>query len=89
MTPDRDISADLEGGTTDDVIRLAERLERERPVPSAAFRGELRRRMLTGARPPRSRPARLRVSITAYASAGSLLLVVGAISAAGVGPLGA
>jgi hypothetical protein len=87
MTPDRDIRADLEPDAPDDLIRLAERLERERPVPSAAFRGGLRRRLLAG-ETTRSRPARLRLLITGYATAGSLLLVVGAASAAGVGPLG-
>jgi hypothetical protein len=88
MTPDRDIRADLEPDAPEELIRLAERLERERPVPSAGFRGDLRRRLLAGGL-AHSRPARLRVLIAGYASAGSALLLVGAASAAGIGPLGA
>jgi hypothetical protein len=88
MSPDRHIRDDLEAGVPDDVIRLAERLERERPVPSASFRGALRRRLLAGDL-VRTRPARLRLLIASYASAGSALLLIGAASAAGLGPLGA
>ena len=88
MSPDRDIRDDLGAGIPDDVIRVAERLERERPVPSASFRGDLRRRLLAGEL-ARTRPARLRLLIASYASAGSALLLIGAASAAGLGPLGA
>ena len=87
MTPERDIRLDLEPGSCDELITLAERLERERPVPAAGFRGDLRRRLLAGG-PSRSRPARLWVLIAGYASTGSLLLLVGAASVAGIGPLG-
>jgi hypothetical protein len=87
MSPGRDIRDDLEPGAPEELIRLAERLEHERPVPSAAFRGALRRRLLA-AGTSRSRPARLRLLITGYASAGSALLLFGAASAAGLGPLG-
>ena len=87
MSGGRDIRADLETGAPEELIRLAERLERERPVPSAAFRGDLRRRLVTG-RASHSRPARLRLLIASYASAGSALLFLGAASAAGIGPLG-
>ena len=88
MTEPRDITGELEPGTPADLVRLAERLERERPVPSASFRGELRR-VLLGGEARRARPRRLRALITGYATAGSALLVVGALSAAGAGPLGA
>jgi hypothetical protein len=87
MTTRRDIRDDLEPGAPEELIRLAERLEDERPVPTAAFRGELRRRLLDGEF-TRSRPARLRLLIAGYASAGSALLLIGAASAAGAGPLG-
>ena len=67
---------------------IAERLERERPLPGPAFRGDLRRRLLSqGA--PRLRPARLRLQILAYGSSGLVLLAGGVLSAAGVGPLAA
>ena len=88
MTPDRDIRADLESDAPDALIRLAERLERERPVPSAAFRGGLRRSLMSSGT-SRSRPARLRLLITTFTTSGAALLVVGALSAAGIGPLGA
>ncbi|MDP2710966.1 MAG: hypothetical protein Q8O56_07085 [Solirubrobacteraceae bacterium] len=88
MNRDRDIRADLEPDAPEELIRLAERLQQERPVPAAAFRGDLRRRLLSsGAQ--HSRPKRLRLLICAYASTGSALLLIGAASAAGVGPLGA
>jgi hypothetical protein len=67
---------------------LAERLQHERPVPSAAFRGDLRRHLLAGDF-ARSLPARVRLWIAGYASAGTLLLLTGAMSVVGVGPLGA
>ena len=57
-------------------------------MPSAGFRGELRRRLLDGAGSQR-RPARLRLLIMGYASTGTLLSLLGADSAVGVGPLGA
>ena len=72
-----------------ELIELAERLESERPVPSAAFRGDLRRRLVAGSGAEHSRPARLRVLIAGYATAGSLLLLAGVASVAGIGPLGA
>ncbi len=86
MTPARDLSDDLEAGSPEELIQLAERLEYERPVPTAAFRGTLRRALLHGEL-PRSRPAALRLLITGYVSAGSALLVVAALSVEGVGPL--
>lgn len=87
MSERRDIRLDLEPDTPEELIRLAERLEQERPVPTAAFRGDLRRRVLAGDL-TYSRPARLRLLIAGYASAGSALLLIGAASAAGIGPLG-
>jgi hypothetical protein len=72
-----------------DLQPLVERLEAERPVPDAAFRGELRRRLLGRAGDARPAPARLRLLITAYGGAGSLLLVLAAVGVAGVGPLAA
>ena len=62
-------------------------LESSRPVPRAAFRGELRRHLL--ARQGHAPPARLRYLIGAYAGSGTLLLVVAAAGLAGTGPLAA
>lgn len=88
MSPDRGSRNDLEPNAPEELVRLAERLERERPVPTAAFRGDLRRKLLADGATHR-RPARLRLLISGYATAGTLLLLVGAASAAGIGPLGA
>ena len=71
----------------DDVARLAERLRDERPVPAPAFRGALGRRLLAyGGR--HARPQRLGARILAFAGSGAALLLAGALSAAGAGPLG-
>ncbi len=86
MSGARHIRDDLEPGAPEELVRLADRLERARPVPAAAFRGDLRRRLLAGA-VPRTRPARLRVLIGSYAGAGSLLMLIAGASAAGLGPL--
>lgn len=88
MTPESDIRSDLGPDPPDEVVRLAERLQRDRPVPSAGFRGELRRRLLAG-EASFARPRRLRALITGYATAGLVMLLLGALSAAGGGPLAA
>ena len=87
MSQRRDIRSDLEPGIPEELVTMAERLEHERPVPGASFRGDLRRHLL-GAQ-THSRPERLRLLIAGYAGAGSLLLLAGAASVAGIGPLGA
>ena len=79
-----DIRDDLEPGSSDDLLRLAARLEAQRPLPAPAFRGRLRRQLLAQAA-PRGLGAR----IAAFAGSGFGLLAVAALSAAGVGPLGA
>lgn len=87
MTEFRNIDDDLEPGTAAELIVLAEQLRDQRPLPSPGFRGELRRCLQ--ARSERVIPtARLRSLIFRYATAGTTLLVVGALSAVGVGPLG-
>jgi hypothetical protein len=90
MTTDRGVRADLEPDAPEALLRLAARLEHERPAPGAAFRGELGRRLArAGAPRPRPRPPRLHALIAACASAGLALLLIGAASAAGWGPLAA
>jgi hypothetical protein len=69
---------DLTPDPPEDIVRLAERLQDRRPVPSPAFRGGLRRRLLAkGAGRPR--PAHLRVLIAGYAASGTALLTIGAL----------
>lgn len=67
-----------------DLHDLASRLESERPVPGAAFRGDLRRRLLSS--PGSGAPARLRLMISAYAGSGAALLAIAAVGVAGMGP---
>lgn len=59
----------------------------EKPVPRAAFRGELRRALLSS--PLASRPPRLRLLIGACATSGLALLLVAVVGVAGAGPLAA
>ena len=68
---------------------VAERLEAERPIPAASFRGTLRRRLLSDLEREPSRPQRLRLLITAYAGSGLALLAVAAVGLAGAGPFAA
>jgi len=84
-----DLGPDPAPGEDEALLELADRLERERPIPSSAFRGDLRRQLLArvGLRP--SRPHRLGALITAYAGSGVVLLAVAVLGIAGVGPLAA
>lgn len=70
------------------LLATAHLLASSRPVPSAAFRGALRRHLMASSARP-TRPARLRLLIASYAGAGSFLLAVAAWGAAGAGPLAA
>jgi hypothetical protein len=82
VTPERDIRDDLEPGIGDDVVALAERLRDSRPLPNPVFRGELRRRLMGR---PRGRfdAIGVRARIAACSVSGTLLLVIGAVGAAG------
>lgn len=64
---------------------IEERLRAERPVPRAAFRAELRARLVEA---PRERP-RIRRLILAYGTSGLALLAVATLGVAGAGPLAA
>jgi hypothetical protein len=63
---------------------IGERLERERPVPSAHFRGELRR--VVARRSSTPMPA-LRLRIATCLAAGTAMLAVATLGVTGVGPL--
>lgn len=87
MTELDPIGSGLEPNLPDDVIALAERLRSERPLPSPGFRGDLGRQL--EARAPRvRRPEHARVLIARFSLAGTLLLTLGTLGAAGLGPLG-
>jgi hypothetical protein len=87
MSPLRNVREDLESGVPAEVIRLAEQLQAECPLPDPAFRGRLGRHLEARAGGV-SAPRRVRALIASYATAGSALLLIGAVSAAGAGPLG-
>ena len=70
----------------DDIER---KLDAERPVPRPAFRGNLRRSLMSAARVRPEPPRRLRLAIAAYAGTGLLLLAIAAVGLAGAGPLSA
>jgi hypothetical protein len=93
MTNPHDPRAEFEGDIPPEekaaVTRLADRLERDRPVPRAAFRGELRRRLFGTPGERQWRPANLRLHVVAYSSSGVLLLLVAAFGLAGAGPYAA
>lgn len=64
-------------------LQLGEELVRQRPVPSASFRGALWR-YLTGRHPGHGpRPERLRVLVAAYVLVGLLLMLVALLLANG------
>jgi hypothetical protein len=73
-------------GEPGELGELGERLRRERGRPPAAFRSGLRGRF--AGRAPRPRPENLRKLIAGYAAGGAVLLVLGALGAAGAGPFG-
>jgi len=72
-----------------DLDPIAKLLERERPVPRPAFRGELRRHLLGQPRARQFMPARPRLLVGAYGGSGTLLIAIAAVGLLGVGPLAA
>jgi hypothetical protein len=68
-----------------ELAEVGDRLRRSRPVPAAAFRGDLRRRLMAD-RGPR-RPQRLWLRVAATSGSGLVLLAVAAIGVLGAGPL--
>jgi hypothetical protein len=71
------------------LAELARRLERERPLPRAGFRAELRTRLLRTAGEQALVRGRLRLRVAAYAGSGLILLAIAALGVAGAGPLAA
>ena len=63
---------------------MARRLEDQRPVPAAGFRGALGRHLAALDPGYGPRPARLRLMVVGYAVAGTVLLAAGMLVAIGV-----
>ena len=74
-----------------DLGEVGERLERERPAPGAAFRGELGRSLveMEGRMTPLTRPATLRRRIAGLAGSGAVLLALAGAGVLGLGPMAA
>lgn len=68
---------------------LIARLQQERPVPAAGFRGELRRGLISPASQRQGAPVRIRRLILAYAGTGTALLLIALVGVAGAGPFAA
>lgn len=74
----------------DELIETARLLEASRPLPPPAFRGRLRRDLLSREdRFSRGAQVRARRSVLAYGGSGTVLLAVAAAGLAGLGPFGA
>jgi hypothetical protein len=84
-----DLGGEASAQEREALITLAERLERQRPIPASGFRGTLRRSLLGGFRSQVSRPQRLRALVAAYAGSGFALLAIATLGVGGVGPLSA
>lgn len=84
-----DLGTDVAPGEPEALLEVADRLERERPIPDASFRGELRRGLVSRAASHPARPHRLGALIGAYSGSGIVLLAIAVLGVAGVGPLAA
>lgn len=90
MSGEQDLEPTMSAEEREALTLLSERLERERPVPAAGFRGGLRRHLLAAA-PHRSNLAagRYRLLAVSYAGVGAICLAVAAVGLTGVGPFAA
>ena len=68
---------------------VADRLERERPIPRAGFRAELRASMLRSPAEGTAPPSRTRLLIGAYGASGVTLLAIALAGLLGGGPFSA
>jgi hypothetical protein len=88
---EQDLDLGLSADERVDLTAIGDLIEDRRPVPRAAFRGDLRRLLIE--RTPTRRGAaaaeRWRVLVATYSALGTLLLAVAAIGLAGVGPFSA
>jgi hypothetical protein len=85
---DDDLPTECSADERGELARIAASFQSQRPVPAPAFRGELRRRLVTG-RTHRALPRRVYIRRRAYGSLfiGGALLSIAAAGLAGIGPL--
>lgn len=82
------LEPELEPTDAKTLLAVGERLDRERPVPRPAFRGETGRYLSSEVESaPHARPQRLKLLLAGYAGSGLVLLVVGLVGVLGAGPL--
>jgi hypothetical protein len=91
MIDESDFEAGMPAEEREALGRLCDRLERDRPLPDAVFRGELRRQLVSkeGRSPVGLLATRWRVLAATYSGLGAVLLVVAGVGLAGLGPFGA
>jgi hypothetical protein len=92
MTREADIRADLDpdlqAPEAASLLAVADRLDRERPVPRPSWRGDTGRYLTSELETTRhARPRRFRLLVAGYAGSGAVLLAVALIGVAGAGPL--
>jgi hypothetical protein len=87
MSERHDLEPDLSAAERERLAAMADLLERDRPLPRATFRGDLRRSLLDGRRSSAGATAgRWRILVATYSGLGALLLAVAALGLAGAGP---
>jgi hypothetical protein len=88
---EQDFEPGLSAGERADLTAIGDRIQADRPVPHATFRGDLRRLLIERTPSSRRRAAseRWRVLTATYSALGALLLAVAAIGLVGVGPFAA
>ena len=81
--------SDLEAQDADELAQVAAWLEQNRPVPSTAFRGDLRRHLMGSRQIAQAAPRRLWALAAGSFGGGAALLVVALLGVAGTGPFAA
>jgi hypothetical protein len=83
---ERELDPEIPEGERKSLARVAAQLASDRPVPSARFRGQLRRDLVAAQPKPLWRPRRLKLTIGAYAASGLVLMLLALVGIAGAGP---
>jgi hypothetical protein len=86
--PHDELGPDVDPQEAAALLAIGERLERERPLPRPAFRGDLQRALARDLTARRRRPQYLWRTVAGYVGSGLVLLLVAALGALGAGPLG-